>query len=158
MAWNLIKIDEPVTGNKVTNDYLQELSKQLNKDIFVIDKVSIDKNEVNVEGTSYITKDGQVIYFNVGDFELGENIIIEGLNFYDSDGNSLNDLFYNKFLGVALGLGFNSTFLGFYIKYGQQPIEEPLLMSTKNNANLTLLRDSHCLVNVEILYYVNIEK
>lgn len=152
MAWNLIKIEEPVTGNKVTNEYLQELSKQLNKDIFVIDKVRIDKDDVKVEGTSYITKDGQVIYFNVGDFELGEDIIIEGLNFYDSDGNSLNDLFYSRFLGIALGLGFNSTFLGFYIKYSQQPIE-PLAMSTKNNANLTSgLDGSACLVNVEILY------
>jgi len=152
MAWNLIKIEEPVIGDKVTNEYLQELSKQLNKDIFVIDKVRIDKDDVKVEGTSYITKDGQVIYFNVGDFELGEDIIIEGLNFYDSDGNSLNDLFYNKFLGVALGLGFNSTFLGFYIKYSQQPIE-PLAMSNKNNATLTSIPEAGaCLVNVKILY------
>lgn len=149
MAWNLIKVEEPVIGDKVTNEYLQELSKQLNKDIFVIDKVRIDKDDVKVEGTSYITKDGQVIYFNVGDFELGEDIIIEGLNFYDSDGNSLNNLFYSRFLGIAF---FNSTFLGFYIKYSQQPIE-PLAMSTKNNANLTSgLDGSACLVNVEILY------
>lgn len=156
MAWNLIKVEEPIIGNEVTNEYLQELSKQLNKDIFVIDKVSIDKDEVNVEGTSYITEDGQVIYFNLGDFNLGENVEIEGLNFYDSDGNSLNDLFYNKFLGIALGFGFKSTFVGFYIKYGQQSIEQPLAMS---NANLTsVLNGGACLVNIEILYYVNIEK
>ena len=151
MAWNLIKIEEPVIGNNVTNDYLQELSRQLNKDVFVIDKVRIDKNEVNVEGTSYITKDGQVIYFNLGDFDLNENIGITGLDFFDSDGNSLNDLFYSNFLGRSLEF-FGDTVLGFYIKYGIQQIE-PLLMSNKNNTNLTSVLDGGaCLVNVKILY------
>lgn len=153
MSWQVTNVKVPVTGNNVTNEYLQELSKQLNKDIFAIDKVAMGSREVNVEGTSYITKDGQVIYFNIGDFDLSW-ATITGINFYDSDGNSLNDLFYSKFLGKVLGFS-DSTVLGFYIKYGSEEElpEEPLLMSSKNTAESTSGFDgSACLVNVKILY------